>query len=224
MAQLENIEAIEKRLWTAADTLRADISAIDFDRLRREFQRSPRKRTTVQCLKFAIEQKLERMLAQNPLRTDLQQHYEQVIEEYNREKDRAVIEKTFEELMRFIEDLSEEENRHVREGLDEETLAVFDILKKPDLKPSEIKRVKRVAGELLEHLKSEKLRIDRWKEKEATRDAVETAILDFLYDETTGLPVDGYSDQEVYAYAGSVFGHIYRAYPTVPSPIYAVMS
>jgi hypothetical protein len=33
----------------------------------------------------------------------------------------------------------------VREGLDEESLAVFDLLKKPDLSAGEIKRIKAVA-------------------------------------------------------------------------------
>jgi type I restriction enzyme R subunit len=73
-----------------------DISQIDFDRLRKEFERSPAKNTTVQSLKVVIEKKLDRMIRQNPLRTDMQKYYEQVIEAYNREKDRATIERTFE--------------------------------------------------------------------------------------------------------------------------------
>ena len=49
-----------------------DISAIDFDRLKREFERSREKRTTVQALKHTVEQRLQRLLARNPLRTDFQ--------------------------------------------------------------------------------------------------------------------------------------------------------
>ncbi len=80
--------------------------------------------------------------------------------EYNKEKDRATIEKTFEALLRLVQELDEEQNRAVREGLDEETLAVFDLLKKPDLSSKEIKRIKKVAVQLLNTLKTEKLRID----------------------------------------------------------------
>ncbi len=47
--------------------------------------------------------------------------------EYNREKDRVTIEKTFEALFRFVSDLDDEVSRAVREGLDEESLAVFDL-------------------------------------------------------------------------------------------------
>lgn len=198
-----------------------DISKIDFDRLRREFERSQAKRTTVQNLKQAIEIRLQRLLERNPLRTDFQQHYEDIVAEYNREKDRVTIEKTFEDLLRLAQELDEEESRAVREGLDEESLALFDLLKKPDLNPSDIKRIKKVAVELLKTLKAERLRIDHWRDKETTRDAVRVAIHDFLWDDRTGLPVDSYTEGEVKVKAEDVFLHIFRAYPTVPSPFYA---
>jgi type I restriction enzyme R subunit len=199
-----------------------DISKIDFDRLRQEFERSPSKRTTVQNLKQAIEARLQRLLAQNPLRTDFQQHYEQIVAEYNREKDRVTIEQTFEELFRFEQSLNEEERRTVREGLDEESLAIFDLLRKPGLDAVDIKKIKAVAVELLARLKTEKLQIDHWREKESSRDAVRTEILDFLWDDSTGLPVKSFDEREVRSKAEEIFHHIYRAYPAVPSPYYSV--
>jgi len=63
---------------------------------------------------------LHRMIQQNPLRTDFQKHFEQIVEEYNREKDRVTIENTFEELLRFVDSLDEESLRAMQEGLDEE--------------------------------------------------------------------------------------------------------
>lgn len=101
-----------------------DISRIDFERLRKEFEKSRAKRTTVQNLKQAIEQRLKRLLERNPLRTDFQKHYEDVVAEYNREKDRLTIEKTFEALLKLVQELDEEDTRSIREGLDEETLAL----------------------------------------------------------------------------------------------------
>ncbi len=111
----------------------------------------------------------------------------------------------------------------MREGLDEEALAIFDLLKKPDLKAAEIKRIKAVAVQLLETLKAERLRVDHWRDKEATRDAVRLAIRDFLWDEASGLPVDAFAEADVDVKAEDVFRHIYRAYPTVPSPYYAAV-
>lgn len=197
-----------------------DISAIDFDRLKREFERSRSQRTTVQALKHTVEERLRRLLARNPLRGDFQQHYERIVAEYNREKERVTIERTFEELLKFFEELEEEESRALREGLDEESLAIFDLLKKPDLDKADIRHIKAVSKELLQTLKAEKLRVDQWREKEATQSAVKVAIHDFLYSDKTGLPTGAYSEAEVSATSETVFAHVYRAYPTVPSPFY----
>ena len=155
-------EAIEVRPNTQAEKQAPyDISRIDFDRLKREFERSAGKRTTVQALNDAVEKKLRRLLAENPLRTDFQRHYEEIVAEYNREKDRVTIERTFEALLKLVQEPDDEESRAVREGLDEESLAVFDLLKRPDLSGSDIRRIKQVAVELLRTLKTEKLRVDR---------------------------------------------------------------
>lgn len=199
-----------------------DISKIDFEKLKAEFARSPQRNTLTQCLKDAIEKKLSRLLAQNPLRTDFQQHYESIIVQYNTEKDRVTIEQTFEKLLIFVNSLSEEELRAKREGLTEETLAVFDLLTKDGLTSKEIKRIKAIAVELLEKLKAEKISVDHWRDKEATRDAVHVAIKNFLWNDQIGLPIDAYDEQEVIQRADAVFAHIFRAYPTVPSPLFEV--
>ena len=146
------------------------------------------------------------MIAQNPLRTDFQQHYEKLVEAYNREKDRVTIEQTFEALLKLVADLDEEQERAVREGLDEPTLALFDLLKKDDLKPAEIKEIKTVATELHGKLEAELTRIRDWQMKEATRDYVKQAIFDFLYSDETGLP-PSYSEAEITVKSGLVFKH-----------------
>lgn len=198
-----------------------DISSIDFDLLRREFERSPAKKTTVQNLKQVIENKLAKLLAQNPLRTNFQQHYEKIVAAYNSEKDQQTIEQSFNVLMKFVEALSEEEHRAVREGLDQESLALFDLLKKPDLDKDAIKQIKKVSSDLLTTLKQEKLRIENWREKESTRDAVQVVIRDFLWDDSTGLPVSLYDESEVLLKAADVYRHIFTAYPRLPPPAYA---
>ena len=100
----------------------------------------------------------------------------------------------------------------MREGLDEDTLALFDLLVKPNLGKAEIGRIKKVSKDLLERLKSEKLKIDNWRVKQATRDAVRTEIWDFLYDERTGLPTTCYSEEEVKQRADQVYLHVYRLF------------
>jgi type I restriction enzyme R subunit len=198
-----------------------DISQIDFERLRAEFKRSPTKNTTVQNLKQSIENRLNRLLTQNPMRTDLQKHYEEIVAEYNSEKDRVAIEVTFAALLDFTQTLNAEQTRAMREGLDEESLAIYDLLLKPDLSPNEIKRIKQISIELLATLKAQDLQVDRWCDKESTRDRVKNKIHDFLYSDDSGLPVDSYEPNDVEEKANAVYHHVRRAYPKLPSPIYA---
>lgn len=201
-----------------------DISQIDFERLRQEFAKSDQKNTTVQSLKNAVEKKLARLMMQNPLRTDYQEHYEHLVKEYNQEKDRVLIEKTFEALLKLHGNLDVEEQRAIREGLSEESLVLFDLLSKPDMSPKEIARIKDVAIQLLDTLKAERLRVANWQQKESARDAVKQQIFDFLYDDKTGLPVDQYEDEDIKNITDRVFLHVYRAYPELPSPIYSQFS
>jgi type I restriction enzyme R subunit len=42
-----------------------------------------------------------------------------------------------------------------------------------------------------------------------------------LWSDATGLPDSSYTETEVDARSEDVFHHVYRVYPTVPSPIYA---
>ena len=199
-----------------------DISTINFQALREEFKRSEEKRTTVQSLKAAIEQRLHFLIQQNPLRGDLQQRYEKIIDEYNREKDRPTIEQSFDALLQFCGEVSEEEGRAMREGLDEESLALFDLLRKLEHSPVEIGRIKKVAKGLLETLKAEKLKVLHWRDRESSRDAVLLEIRHYLLSDDTGLPPDSYTDEEVEALSAQVYRHIFRAYPGIPSPYYEV--
>ncbi|MCO6045920.1 type I restriction endonuclease subunit R [Aeoliella sp. ICT_H6.2] len=216
-------EAIGTRPEASVESEPYDISRIDFDRLRQEFQRSNRQNSTVQDLRQAVENRLQKLLAANPLRTDFQQHYEQIVSEYNREKDRLTIERTFEALLRLTQELSEEEHRAMREGLDEESLAMFDLLKKDSLTPRDIKRIKEVAINLLATLKDEKLKVDQWRDKESTRDGVHKEIYDFLYSDSTGLP-ESYEPEEIETITEEVYRHVYRSYPYLPSPYYSPTS
>ncbi|WP_176044614.1 type I restriction endonuclease subunit R [Burkholderia vietnamiensis] len=220
-------EEVDKAIATAGapaptESKLFDISKVDFDKLRKEFEHSQSKKTTVQNLKAAIESRLAKLLALNPLRQDLQARYEEIVADYNREKDRVTIETSFQQLLLFTTALDDEGRRGVQEGLDEETLALFDLLRKPDLAKAEIGKIKAVAVGLLARLKARLAEISDWQEKEASRDAIRLTIRDYLWADATGLPVDSYDEAEVETVAGEVYRHVYRAYPYVPSPVYSV--
>ena len=201
-----------------------DISHIDFDKLKAEFAKNPNKNTAVQSLKNAIDRKLQRMIQQNPLRMDFYKRYAAIIADYNRETDRVTIEKTFDELVKLVGEMGEEDQRAVREGLDEENLAVFDVLvasKGDALDRRTRNRVKEVARELLDKVKAELAKLDHWKDKRQTQAQVRQLIYDYLYSEETGLPVDAYTDDEGKELAEVVYLHVYEQYETAANSVYS---
>ena len=129
-----------------------------------------------------------------------------MVADYNREKDRVTIEKTFEALLKFVSKLDDEQERALREGLDEATLTLFDLLKKDELTPADIKRIKQVAVDLYARLRKELARVRDWEKKYATRDLVKQTIFDFLYSDETGLP-ESYSVDEITMKSNLIFGH-----------------
>lgn len=193
------------------DEVSIDLSQLDFGKLKEAFQKSEKKNSVVFDLQEAIDQKLEKMVQQNPLRLAFLERYEQIIEEYNQGKDRAAVEKAFDDLNDFMKDLSEEEARAMAEGLDEEALAIFDLLKKPDLSKKEKGEVKKVAVKTLEILKEEKLKITKWWESTEVKSQIKMMIFDSLQH----LPQEPYPDEEVSVKSSSVYQHIYSNYRDV---------
>lgn len=194
-----------------------DISNIDFDRLKEEFKKNPRKNTTVHDMQEQIEKRLEKMLKQNPTRMDYYERYQKIIEEYNNEKDRSTIEKTFEELFKFVKDLSKEEKRAAKEGLTEEYLVVFDLLEKPNLSSRERETLKKISKELLEKLKLVISDIDNWREKTQSQSKVKKEIYDYLF---TYLP-ESYEEYEIEEKKEIVYGHFFYNYRDLKNNIYA---
>ena len=139
------------------EPIHIDLSKLDFDALKKAYGRIDDKNSVVYDLQSAIDKKLKRMLAKNPSRMELYEKYQKIIDEYNNGKDAEATKKAFEELVKFLSEMDEEEHRAAREGLDEETLAIYDLLKKDKLSKKESDEVKNVAKETLEKLKTEKL-------------------------------------------------------------------
>jgi type I restriction enzyme R subunit len=192
-----------------------DISQIDFDKLREKFD-TGKKRTEAERLRALLNQKLTAMVARNPTRADFLERFQNLIDSYNSGSQN--IEAFFKALVKLAEDLSEEEQQAVREGLSEEEKAVFDILTKPEPELSEKERdqVKAVCRDLLQALKDEKLVID-WTKKEKARGAVRQAIEVIL---DGGLP-DAYDETVFSTKCDTLYRHVFDAYQGGGESIYA---
>ena len=191
-----------------ADGLTLDLSQIDMEKLRDEFAKRVRhKATTLQDIRDIVEQKLAEMLARNPLRMDYQQKYEEIVADYNREKDRVTIEETFRRLTELMEELDVEQRRAVEEGLNEDELALFDLLKRDDLGKAERERVKQSSRDLLTAIKARLSELDRFWEKEQTKADLQVFILDEVFG---NLPTPPFTTEEKEAVAADVYAHVWQ--------------
>lgn len=197
------------------DEHRIDLSKIDFKKLRKKFLKS-KKRTEAEKLKSAIKTKLKKMVEINPSRIDFYEKFQALIDEYN--SGTLNVEQFFDELIRFSQELNEEDRRAISENLSEEELAIFDLLTRPkiDLTKKEILKVKIVAKELLETLKKEKLVID-WRKKQQARASVRVCVETIL----DKLPAR-YSKAIYQKKCEKVYWHIYDNYFGQGKSIYAV--
>ena len=115
------------------------------------------------------------MAAANPTRLDLVEKLEELVDAYN--AGAIDIDTFFESLKAFTASLDDEEKRHVREGLTEEELAIFDLLTHPEPKLTKAQEiaVKKIARELLERLHALLGAVD-WTAGQQTRAEVESEI------------------------------------------------
>ena len=191
---------------------RFDISAIDFDLLRREFAKVKRKNLVMRDLEEVIQQKLDSMLFINPERINFYERYQQIINDYNKEQDRATIEKTFMDLMSLANQLNQEEQRYVREGFtSDEELSFYDMLFREDLNKNDIKKLKEVAVILLDKIKTQITKLDHWTDKQETKAAVDNLIRDTLWAE---LP-ECYDEVSISMYRQRIYEYVYIHYKEV---------
>lgn len=201
----EHVE-IGKTTEQAKEGTRFDISGIDFDRLGQEFARAKQKHLIISDLRSVIEERLELALADNPLRIDFYKRYEEIISAYNKEQDKALIEKTFNDLMQLSEDLDEKQREWVREGFqNQQQMTVFEMLFKDTLTPSEIRKVKNVCIEMVEAIEKRLSEMVHWTEKEETCSQVWTIVRDEAYK----LPESSYPDDVLSGCIKQIYDYFY---------------
>ena len=191
---------------------RFDISAIDFDLLRREFAKVKKKNLVLKDLEELIQMKLDRMLFTNPERINYYERYQQIINDYNSEQDRAAIEKTFMDLMDLANSMNQEEQRYAREGFtSDEELSLYDMLFREDLSKNDIKKLKEVAATLLRKIKTKISELDHWTDKQETKSVVDNLIRDTLWNE---LP-ECYDELSISMYRQQIYEYVYTRYKEV---------
>ena len=194
-----------------AENKKFDISNIDFDRLRREFERVQNKNLLLKDLQVLVEQRLAQMLKNNPLRIDYYQRYQDIVDEYNKDNKKDEIAIIFEKLMHLVNEMDEEQKRYVKEGFDsDEELSIYDLLiSGQTLSKEDIRKVKKLAQEMLTKIKARIRELDHWRDKEETQSIISVMIRDLLW---ANLP-ESYSDREIAIYRQTLYEYVYNTYP-----------
>lgn len=210
-------EIISDEIGTQPDTnltgtRQFDISAIDFDLLRKEFAKMRHQNLVLEDIDELIKKRIDAMLRNNPSRINFYEEYQRIIQEYNAEQDRASIEKTFMALIDLSKRLDNEERRYVREGFtDDEQLSIFDLLFKEDLSKSDIDKLKKLSVELLDVVKTRISEIHLWREDPSNCAQIKQLVLETLW---SNMP-ETYSEEAITEYTEKVYNYVYERYPVV---------
>ena len=103
-----------------------DLSKVDVEELRKEIKVAKYKAIEIDDLKEYIEKALEQMINKNCTRTKFSERFKRIIDSYN--AGGTENEDYYEQLVKLLEELRQEENRANAEGLTEEELEIYDLL------------------------------------------------------------------------------------------------
>lgn len=191
-----------------ATGLTVDLSKIDFDKLRAEFaSKIKRKNSALQDIRDIIEKKLQQMLAKNPQRMDYYKKYQEIIADYNREKDRATVEETFRRLMDIAAWLDEEQKKTAAEGLQEDEKYLFDLLYKDTISKKDREKLKQASKSLLSSLRELLKPMKHWTENAQTQAEVEVFILNNL---CKILPMPPFTEADTEALKQQVYDYVWQ--------------
>lgn len=158
-----------------------DLSKINVEELRAEIKKAVYKAIEIDDLKAFIEKALQEMISKNCTRMQFSQRYKGIIDRYN--AGGSENEDYYEQLVKLLEELKNEQNRPNTEGLTEEELEIYDLLVKgKKLTQAEEQKVKLAAKNLYNKLttdKDELLVVDWYKDdqpKLKVKSAIESAL------------------------------------------------
>ncbi len=129
-----------------------NLSTLKPREIKKKIDEMPYKSLAIAEVRVFIEKKLEQLLNKNQTRISFSEKYKEIINRYN--SGNSTNENYYEELIEFIEELNEEEDRHIKEGLTEEELELYDLIKKENLTVKEEEQVKLSAKELYKTITS----------------------------------------------------------------------
>ena len=202
-----DLQEPENLNYTIATSKQIDLSKLNFELLRSEFETKSYKNIEFTDLRELLEIKLKQMMAQNKTRGSFLQNFQKIIDDYN--SGSISIEEAYEELIKQAKEMSEEQERAAKNEMTEEELELFDLLKKEKLTKEEEKAVRLAAKSLLAKLydANNKILIQEWHKEKATQEKVKREIQLLLGDL---LPVTSYDRLVFSQKVDLTFQHFYE--------------
>lgn len=167
----------KQREYAIHGTKVIDLSKINVDELRAEIKKAVYKAVEIDDLKAFIETALQKMISRNCTRQKFSQRFKGIIDRYN--AGGSENEDYYEQLVKLLEEMQKEQERHKAEGLSEEELEVYDLLVRgKKLTQEEEQKVKLAAKNLFKKLTEEKteLLVVDWYKDDQPRMKVKSAI------------------------------------------------
>lgn len=157
-----------------------DLSRIDFEQLKQDFKQAAYKNIEIADLRTFIEKKIEQMLQQNLTRTDFARRLQEIIDAYN--SGGSSTESYYDDLVNLAREVKDEDERHIREGLSEDELELYDLLKKERMTREEKQKAKLAARALLHRLLEEhpKVLVQDWHRDSQTKSVVRSTVEEVL--------------------------------------------
>lgn len=157
-----------------------DLSKIDVEKLKSDFKQASYKNIEIADMRGFIEKKLQQMIEANHTRTDFYQKFQEIIDRYN--SGASSTENYHDEMVKFVEGMKEEDDRHNREKLTEDELEIYDTLMKDKLTKAEEQKVKLAAKHLIRRLLEghPKVLVQDWWKNGQTLRQVRNAVEEVL--------------------------------------------
>mgnify|MGYP000935741549 CR=1 FL=1 len=187
-----------------------DLSTLDADALHDFFAGLDNKNLQVEAMSAELEKKIEMMVRKNKKRAHFMERLNSLLKEYN--SGAHDIDQLFDNLVELAKDLTMEEQRAVKENLSEEELAIFDLLVKESLNPTEVAEIKKTSHEIL--LSIRPLLVPHWRDFETNRAGVKIAITDLLY---SNLPEPTYTENDCEAKGNEVYNFVFENFVNADS-------
>lgn len=183
---------------------RVDLRTLNFEAIEKKFKQTELKYLAIVDLKDFLQHQLEIMMRKNSTRINFAEKMQEIIDKYNAKS--YDVNKFFDELKEFMEQLRKEDLRAEAEGLTEDELQIFDLLYNKDkLTKAEKQKVKLASKELLIKLRvnKEDVMVEDWHKHQRQRIQVERYIMAQLYPELK----DIYDNQTFKEKSKGVFTH-----------------